>query len=56
MMEPPDPGPEPTPTPTCAGVDVSIAADLQAKIDANPQGTTFCLEEGVHDLPIGGCS
>jgi parallel beta-helix repeat protein len=38
----------------CSGVPVRPGTHLQAKIDANPQGTTFCLREGVHDLPIGG--
>src|SRR5215207_3745669 len=33
---------------TCAGITVAPTEDLQTKIDANPNGTTFCLQTGVH--------
>jgi hypothetical protein len=51
----PTPSPEPTtttepPVPTCEGVQVVAGQDLDAKIDANPPGTTFCVAEGTFPI------
>jgi hypothetical protein len=47
----PTPSPSASPTPSsCAGVTVTPADDLQAKINANPAGTTFCLQAGTHRI------
>lgn len=37
-------------TNTCSGVIVATTDNLQTKIDANPNGTTFCLQAGTHRL------
>ncbi len=34
--------------PACAGVTVSAAESIQAKVAANPAGTTFCLQAGTY--------
>src|SRR5687767_12409753 len=34
----------------CTGVSVGVADDLQAKFDAHPEGTTFCVSSGVHRM------
>jgi hypothetical protein len=34
----------------CTGVNVRRGANIQAKIDAHPEGTTFCIHEGVYRL------
>ena len=43
-----------TPTTTspsaCGGLSVSPGTDIQALIDANPSGTSFCLRSGTHRL------
>jgi parallel beta-helix repeat protein len=36
--------------PPCAGVTVSAGQSLQAAIDANPAGTTFCIKPGTYYL------
>jgi parallel beta-helix repeat protein len=35
---------------SCTGVRVSAGTSIQAAIDSNPNGTTFCLGAGVHRL------
>lgn len=37
----------------CSGVKVGPRADLQARIDRYPEGTTFCLKAGVYVLSTG---
>jgi hypothetical protein len=37
----------------CSGVAVQPGTDLQAAIDAHPNGTTFCIKAGVHRLTNG---
>lgn len=47
----PAPTPEPTPDPTpgdCTGVPVPAGADLQALINGQAEGTTFCLDAGIY--------
>jgi parallel beta-helix repeat protein len=39
--------------PSCDGISVLPGANLQAKINAQPEGTTFCLKTGVHALTTG---
>lgn len=34
----------------CTGVRVGTGADIQARIDAHPPGTTFCLSAGTHRI------
>jgi Right handed beta helix region len=34
----------------CSGIAIGPRDSLQAAIDAHPQGTTFCLEAGMHRL------
>jgi hypothetical protein len=51
----PTPTPTPTPTPGCAGLIVNPADNLQALINANASGSTFCLQTGVNrSTPYGG--
>jgi parallel beta-helix repeat protein len=49
---PPPPSPEPSPF-TCSGVEVGPGDDLQARIGSHPQGTTFCVREGVYAIASG---
>ena len=37
-----------SPSGSCTGVQVSPSSNLQALVDANPQGATFCIRPGVH--------
>jgi parallel beta-helix repeat protein len=37
-------------TASCTGVRVSAGNSVQAAIDSNPNGTTFCLGAGIHRL------
>jgi hypothetical protein len=37
-------------TTSCNGVTIQPGENIQAKIDANPGGTTFCFAPGVHRL------
>ena len=37
----------------CTGVTLSPGADIQAAVNANPNGTTFCLQQGVFRLGAG---
>ncbi|MGZ8594589.1 MAG: right-handed parallel beta-helix repeat-containing protein [Actinomycetota bacterium] len=48
---PPSPSPSTTPAPagSCDGVGVPSGASIQAAIDADPVGTTFCLS-GAYDV------
>lgn len=34
--------------PACTGVTVNPGDNIQSKVDANPAGTTFCLQEGLY--------
>lgn len=36
--------------PACSGVPVAAGSSIQAKVDANPTGTTFCLGAGTFRL------
>lgn len=38
---------------TCNGVQVSTSQSIQSAIDANPNGTTFCLASGTHRISVG---
>jgi parallel beta-helix repeat protein len=38
------------PTYQCKGVRIRQGARIQAKIDAHPEGTTFCIDRGVYRL------
>src|SRR5688572_14234981 len=38
------------PTYKCAGVHIKPGTNIQAKIDAHPEKTTFCINKGVHRL------
>jgi hypothetical protein len=40
----------PLPIESCVGVTVSPEMDVQAAIDAQPNGTTFCFESGTYQL------
>ena len=40
------------PTFKCTGVRVRQGARIQAKIDAHPEGTTFCISRGVYRLRV----
>ena len=42
---PTGPGPGPT---ACTGLAVNPSDNLQALVNANPPGTTFCLQPGIH--------
>lgn len=46
--------PTPTSTTGCAGVTVNPGDDLQALINANGTGTTFCLQAGMHRISAAG--
>lgn len=46
---PPTTAPAATPYP-CSGVSLSPEDNLQARLDASPQGATFCLEAGTYRL------
>jgi hypothetical protein len=57
--EPPDPAPGAGPTrhvgPTdrsCAGIAVAPTDDVQAALDAHPEGSTFCLSAGTYRLAV----
>jgi parallel beta-helix repeat protein len=41
--------PEPTPN-TCVGVQLYPGADLSAKAEAKPAGTTFCIHDGTYNI------
>jgi parallel beta-helix repeat protein len=50
----PSPSPEPKPSPfSCSGVEVRPGDDLQTKINARPQGTTFCVRAGIYQIAAG---
>lgn len=38
------------PPPTTSGTRIAPGEDVQAKVDAHPEGTTFVLEAGVHRM------
>ncbi len=38
---------------SCSGVTVSPGASLQAAVNANPAGTTFCIKAGTYSLTAG---
>src|SRR3712207_2735830 len=40
----------PEPLPPCEGVAIAPGDSLQQAVDANPEGTTFCLNAGIHRL------
>ena len=58
LVSPPSPSPSPSPSPTptpspgepCEGVGVTPAMDVQATLDAHPEGTTFCFASGTYHL------
>lgn len=39
-----------TPTSSCVGVNIQPGQSIQAAVDANPEGTTFCIQPGVHRI------
>jgi hypothetical protein len=43
--------PTPPPPPACVGVTINVGDDWQAKVDANPAGTTYCIAPGTHVQP-----
>ena len=46
-------GPPPGGSSSCSGVSVFPSQSLQAAVDANPGGTTFCLKAGIQRLTVG---